>query len=91
MTEIKGTRLTTLTVAPGVYKISYPALFKADILNSTDGELRVSDNDEFAADNGAGRYISIPQGCSYNGLSIYGSALYLSVQAVGTVTIVRCG
>ena len=88
MTEVNNRYFITITAeADEIYHISNTALKKVDILNSTEGDVYVSDSNDFTATDGIASYITIPAGTAANGIYCPSIGIYVKAESEGDIAI----
>lgn len=91
MTNINGKALITLTVGEGEeYCLQYEDNHSVDIINNTDGAIYISSDGVFDSSDGAGHYLTIPEGCGYNGYNhmYMSNKLFVKSNGAGEVCII---
>lgn len=84
MQKIAGKEYLTIHIETGgSYEIEYDNEQYVDILNATDGYIKVS-TDEITEDN----YAVIPDGAAYNDIKITGGKLYVISESTGYISLV---
>lgn len=88
MTEVNNRYFITITAeADEIYHISNTALKKVDILNSTEGDVMVSDSADFTASDGIASYVAIPGGAAANGIYCPSIGIYVKAESAGDISI----
>ena len=88
MTEVNNRYFITITAeADEVYHISFTALKKVDILNATEGDVMVSDSNDFTASDGIASYVTIPAGAAANGIYCPSIGIYVKAESAGVISI----
>lgn len=88
MTEVNNRYFITITAeADEVYHITNTALKKVDILNATEGDIMVSDSNDFTAADGIASYVTIPGGAAANGIYCPSIGIYVKAESAGDISV----
>ena len=92
MTTIKGSGFLTGRAEAGeIYEIQYSTPPRLNVLNSTEGDLKISSSSDFTDDSVSGQYLTIPKNAGINGIAVPFEAVYIKAEAGGNIVIERCG
>ena len=95
MIEVTGANALTIEAAAGeTYCITYETNCAVDISNQTDGQIYISDNNDFTVENGIGKFIKLAGGTNYNGYRPYiGDPfnVYIYTEKAGNVSVIVKG